>query len=58
MSFHFRTKRVEFEIASYGIYLSLAAFRRTFVAFRDFSGQGLSTTDWNRVDKSESYGQA
>lgn len=42
---HIKTKRFEFEISRTDLYLRASAFRRTFAAFWDWSGQGLSAVD-------------
>ncbi|MBB5576694.1 MULTISPECIES: hypothetical protein [Rhizobium] len=53
-----KTKRFEFEISRHDLYLRVAAFGWTFATFRDFSGQGLSTTDWTRKTESDAMTKA
>jgi len=43
---HINTKRFELEIHRDSIWLRVSLFGRTFQTFRDFSGNGLSTTNW------------
>lgn len=43
---HFNTRRLEIELHRDGLWVRLSFFGRTFQTFRDFSGQGLSATDW------------
>lgn len=41
----FKTARFEIEISRYDLYLRVRLFGRTFATFRDWSGQGLSSSD-------------
>lgn len=43
---HFNTKRLELELHRDSLWFRLSFFGRTFQTFRDFSGQGLSATNW------------
>ncbi|MCS3739320.1 hypothetical protein [Rhizobium sp. BK661] len=43
---HINTKRFELEIHRDSIWVRVSLFGRTFQTFRDFSGQGLSATNW------------
>ena len=43
---HFNTKRLEIELHRDSLWLRASFFGRTFQTFRDFSGAGLSATDW------------
>lgn len=43
---NFNTKRFEIELHRDSLWLRVSAFGRTFQTFRDFSGNGLSATDW------------
>jgi len=43
---HFNSKRLELELHRDSLWLRLSIFGRTFQTFWDFSGQGLSATNW------------
>ncbi len=43
---HIQTKRIDFEISRSSLYFRVTAFGWTFGTFQDFSGQGLSATNW------------
>lgn len=45
---HINTRRFEIEVSRNSLYLRMTALGRTFATFRDWTGQGLSATDWTK----------
>lgn len=58
MTMHLITKRFEIELYRDSLWLRLSFFGRTFQTFRDFSGNGMSATNWlkntRHTDETES----
>jgi hypothetical protein len=43
---HFNSKRIEIELHRDSLWLRLTFFGRSFQTFKDFSGKGMSVTEW------------